>query len=704
MHVIDNLSLAARRWRDELDALGWRGLALVHGRSYTPIALDALARGESIVVASRGRRGFWEDMGLRVESPARIHRLLGREFDTVVLDVEPLLMPNLLAAVAETVRAPGVVLVVADCPVYWDPGGGEGTGGYRRYLERVLPSMEALLRLDACSNRVIEYRLPQRRAPRPWPPGVEGLEDRDYIMLPRVLRSLVATRDQAEALVAAYRFARGGYRSFFLTGDRGRGKSAALGLILALFVIRRDVGVVTLTSPAPENVQTVFNFLTRALDSANIRYRLVKRGELVLGIRGAWFHVRYHTPDSLYEPGPLLAIDEAAAIGVHRLRMLARKARRVLAVGTVHGYEGSGRTLIHLVERVLPSPILRVELSTPVRYPPHDPLEEWLYDVFVLRRLDDGRVEASRGLECRRYDGWSLASDPDRVKSVYSILAEAHYRNEPDDLAIMLDLPYYLVYALEANGSPVAVAEVSLEWLAPVHRRMLTGLAGLEGWRVARVARIAVAPGLQRRGYGSRLLRCIEDDIGADYIGAVYSRSDVTRFWLRNKYRVVYISPRFNRMTGEKNIVVLKSIGGPLHLLAEAERRARTRLVLAGQAVYRDLPAEVVAEMLSIEPLIVSRLPLGLEDWQARDLEEFIRGYADHEAVWHAVWPVVASILVSRSMGLEGRAGIAVVARLVQGKPLSEVAAITGMGREEVFRLIENSLRVLLERVGLVWV
>ncbi len=701
MRVADALSLAASEWRSSLDSLGWRGLALIHGRSAAPYLVESLSRGEVLVVASKGRRGEWSGLGFTVESPARLERILGREYDTVVVDVEPLLMPNLLAALAEAVRAPGVLVIVADCPGSWDPGGGWGTGGYQRYLEASLKSLASLIRIDACGGRLLEYRLPSSRAPSPWPPGASGVESREYLLLPRAVRGLVATRDQAEALVVAYRFARGGYRSLFITGDRGRGKSAVLGLILALLVIRREVGVVTLTSPSIHNVQTVFRFLTRALDAAGIRHRLIAHGDVVIGVRGSWFHIRYHTPDALYEPGPLLAIDEAAAIGVHRLRMLARKARRVLAVGTVHGYEGSGRTLIHLVERILPAPLLKVELRTPIRYPPGDPLEEWLYDTFVLRRVE-AEPSLLEGLECRRYDGWRLAGDPERVKSIYSILAEAHYRNEPDDLALMLDLPYYTIYSLESRGAPVAVAEVSLEWLADSERRMLSSITGLERWRVARIVRIAVSPGLQRRGLGSKLLRCIEESIGADYIGAVYSRSDVTLFWLRNGYRVVYISPRFNRVTGEKNIAVLKSLEGPLHLVAEAERRARLRLLLAGQAVYRDLPAEIVADILAQDPLLATRPPIQPEPWQVEELRGFLEGRLDHEAAWHVIWPLSVALLASRGARLERRRLVALVARVVQGKPLSEVAAILGVGREEAFRLVEEALRLLLERGALV--
>ncbi len=691
-------------WGWRLWWTGYRGLLVIHDEGLmAPLLVSRLASiyPRVLVFATRGRRSPWVEAGFRVESPARYRELLGSEYDMVVIDVEGLLMPNLLVAVAEMVRGPGVLVVRASCPWRWDAGGWLGTGGYARYLEASLGELSSLMRIDCCSGRVVAERLPGSRGEQPWPPGPPRLDDRDYTMLPRVLRGLVATRDQAEALRAAARFARGGYRSLLLTGDRGRGKSAALGLILAYLIARKDVGMVTVTAPSPHGVQSLFSMLTRALTAMGIEYRVVGRG-VVLGVRGHWFHVRYHTPGELYEPGGLLVVDEAAAIGPHRLRMLARRARRILAASTIHGYEGSGRVLAHMVERILPQPMLRVELRTPIRYPPGDPLEDWLYEAFVLRR-GGGEAPPPVASGCVELDGWRLGGDPGLARLVYEVLSEAHYRNEPDDLALMLDAPHYRIYALLGDtGTPLAVAEVSLEWLAPSEKRMLSSLVGLAG-RVARIVRIAVRPGLQGRGLGSRLLRCIESSLehrGAEYIGAVYSRSEVTRFWLRNGYRVAYISPRFNRATGEKNIAVLKSVVGPAVAVAEAERRARVKLLVAGQTVYRDLPAEVVAEILGVDPLLSNPLRVELEDWQLRELRSFASGELDHEAVWDAVWPAAVSVLAARGHGLSGRHAVALAARVVQGKPLSEVAALLGVERREAARLVDEALRRLLGQAG----
>ena len=153
---------------------------------------------------------------------------------------------------------------------------------------------------------------------------------------------------------------------------------------------------------------------------------------------------------------------------------------------------------------------------------------------------------------------------------------------------------------------PIAVAEVSLEDKA--ERRVLRDilnrlLQGLEESKIARIVRIAVLEQLQKRGLGSRLLKCVEEKLMADgykLVGATFSNLDVIGFWLKNGYGVVHISARYNKFTGEKNIVVLKSLTQDIeHSISRVYIDMITRLVYGGASVYRDLPAEKIAEILA---------------------------------------------------------------------------------------------------------
>ena len=115
-----------------------------------------------------------------------------------------------------------------------------------------------------------------------------------------------------------------------------------------------------------------------------MRFKAWGPGRLYEGVKGAWFRVRYVEPWRA-EPAPLTIVEEAAAVGPARVRRLAGRARNLIAVTTVHGYEGSGRYWLNILVRQLP-PTEVVELRMPVRYAPGDPLERLLYEALMLRQ------------------------------------------------------------------------------------------------------------------------------------------------------------------------------------------------------------------------------------------------------------------------------------------------------------------------------
>nr|MEB3851824.1 GNAT family N-acetyltransferase [Desulfurococcales archaeon] len=562
-------ALAAR-----LAETGWRGLAVAHHSSHARAALEALdildARpGECHAVADKQARAALAGRCRRLVSPARYQEILGSEARVAVVALAGLLRPNVLAATAETVVGGGLLLVAAGPRGSWSPSPPAGTGLYREYLERSIRASGSHAWVDLESGDTISLRLPGGRPPsraRPPPraPGVPG-----------ALAALAATGDQLDALARAAGFLRGRGRTLLVLGDRGRGKSFLLGLILALAVRWRHAGRVHVVAPHPAGAASLFRGLLAGLEALGLSGVARVRGEggLVVRVWGPWFSVFYQPPDSA-EPAPLLVVDEAAGVGVARVRRLSWRSGRLLAASTVHGYEGSGRALVHLLESQLPRPLARVELSTPIRYPPGDPLEAWVVGAFHLD-AEPPDVEApdpSRA-RCRRVDRRVLLGDPEYSRALLGVLAQAHYRFEPDYILAVLESANRELYALDhpERGLPVAAADIALEEpgaeeaarlglkLLSIHEPLASRA------RAVRVVRIAVAPRLQGRGLGSRLLSCVEErarGLGADLALSVFSRHEVIGFWARMGYLIAYISPRYNRATGEKNVLVAKGLTG----------------------------------------------------------------------------------------------------------------------------------------------
>jgi N-acetyltransferase 10 len=98
------------------------------------------------------------------------------------------------------------------------------------------------------------------------------------------LTKLCATTDQLKALLS---FVSNGITSkqlnatVALTAGRGRGKSAALGLAIAS-AVAHDYSNIFVTSPTPENLKTLFEFVKKGLDALGyeetLDYEFVRTG------------------------------------------------------------------------------------------------------------------------------------------------------------------------------------------------------------------------------------------------------------------------------------------------------------------------------------------------------------------------------------------------------------------------------------------
>ncbi len=423
-------------------------------------------------------------------------------------------------------------------------------------------------------------------------------------------------------------------------------------------------------------------------------------------ITGPWFQVSYETPETA-EPGPLTVVDEAASVGIARVRRLSWRGGKIIVSTTIHGYEGSGRAFERILPRLLPKPIGECRLNEPVRYFQGDPLEEWVYETFMLK-AEPQRLPGPVSTEKVRHEILDPAMLVDRevLESVFGVLAQAHYRNSPDELLVILDSPHHSTHILRHEGVIVAVADVveesgKVEEAARIGLEKLKLMAGpyWENLSSFRVSRIAVHPELQGRGLGSKLLAAIEEwarSRGADVVTTIFSRHDVIGFWLRNGYIPYYVSPRYNRVTGEKNIAMAKPLSRKgERVVGEASKTLTLRLLLAAPSVYRDLAAEKMASLLRSTSRASFRAELLPSQRMA--LEKYLRGELDLEQVMDVVLiETIRVIAGERPIPLEDTELVAVIARVVQGKPLNEVASIIGESMEEAMRIVDRALKRLL--------
>ncbi|KAL0030160.1 hypothetical protein WJX77_000722 [Trebouxia sp. C0004] len=262
----------------------------------------------------------------------------------------------------------------------------------------------------------------------------------------------------------------------------------------------------------------------------------------------------------------LLVIDEAAAIPLPVVKTLLGPYL-VFLCSTVNGYEGTGRSLsLKLIEQLRTEGaklssgqgkdeeaggggavgvggrrFREVQLQEPIRYAAGDKVESWLLELLCLNAAEHIPKLPTRlphPTECDLYYinrdtlfSYHKASEA-FLQRMVALYASSHYKNTPNDLILMSDAPAHHLFALlgpvdeSQNALPdvLCVVQVALEG-AVSKKAALNSLAqgnlpqgDLIPWTIgqqfqdpdfpslsgARIVRIAVHPGLNRAGYGSR--------------------------------------------------------------------------------------------------------------------------------------------------------------------------------------------------------
>jgi N-acetyltransferase 10 len=228
-----------------------------------------------------------------------------------------------------------------------------------------------------------------------------------------------------------------------LTAARGRGKSAALGLAVAA-AIGHGYSNIFITSPSPENLRTLFEFIFKGFDALkydeHLDYDIIQStnpsfNKAIVRVnvfRGHRQTIQYIRPEDAHVLGQaeLVVIDEAAAIPLPLVKKLIGPYL-VFMASTINGYEGTGRSLsLKLIQQLreqsrgylgkqtktttdevgtavnregkptkvegsIPATgkpataiggrtLREIKLSEPIRYAPGDPIEKWLNDLLCL--------------------------------------------------------------------------------------------------------------------------------------------------------------------------------------------------------------------------------------------------------------------------------------------------------------------------------
>ncbi|WP_200175600.1 tRNA(Met) cytidine acetyltransferase TmcA [Ectothiorhodospira shaposhnikovii] len=622
--------------------------------------------------------------------------LLGRDLDALVFDASAGLSADALGAASGALRGGGVLLLIL--PAAKNPPASLFLQRFRQQLHR------AAVPFPGPGAAVSSWPVPQERPPQdPAGDPCRTEDQRDAVQ---------AVRDLAEGRAASV---------LVITADRGRGKTAALGIASArLMMASRPDGDgihIGVTAPRLSALGPLFEQAKGLLPATAVH----EPGRLRLG--GST--LQYVPPDGVPDPVPdLMLVDEAAGIPVQWLDQwltVCLAARRPIAfTGTIHGYEGGGRGFAVRFRRTLARrvPDTRyLHLETPVRWAVDDPLEALMARCLLLdaEAAEDGAMTDARPGTCehKAFSREQLAADEALLGDIFGLLTLAHYRTRPSDLQRMLDDPALKVVGLVHRGRVAAVALLADEgelgaglcrsvWAGerrpqghflPVSLMLYGDMPPSGGLlRYRRVVRIAVHPAAQGRGLGTALLQGLVEEAreaGIDLIGAGFGgTAPLLRFWIGQGFCPVRVGVKPEVSSGGWAVTVLQAL--------TAEGQGVLDPVHAGFG--RTLPMLLSDPLRGMAPDLAAGLfhglklpPLSAED--RRVIAAFARGRRVYEACLPALHAGVIRGLAASSAPLAEDHGDVLVMRVIQQRPWEVVAGHLGVsGRKPVIAALRRAV------------
>jgi len=473
---------------------------------------------------------FVSSTNIRYSYYKELDRLHGLTANLLILADFEAISPNVLARTVEIVSGGGlVVLLLKDLPslqhlytLSMDAHARyttEGSGAVRpRFNERFLLSLAACPAALLLDERLTVLPMSQSRVPAslalPSPDVLAARRAQDGKVLADLvarfvdeepigpLLRLARTVDQGRALLSFIEAAadRTPRATVALTSGRGRGKSATLGLSIAA-AVAYGFSNIFVTSPAVDNVQTLFDFVVLGLQALGLtvgdHFAISREGTSSGGVKLATglitrinvykSHrqtVRYISPAdaATLSHAELLVIDEAAAIPLPLVKA-ALGEHLVFLASTVSGYEGTGRALsLKLLKQMRRAQheataagetvgsgdgsarkLTEITLTEPIRYGSGDPVERWLNDLLCLeaeKHLPESPpCPAPRDCQlfhvCRDTLFSGHASAERFLLGITGLFVSSHYKNSPNDLQLLADAPNHHIFVLT---SPVTSA------------------------------------------------------------------------------------------------------------------------------------------------------------------------------------------------------------------------------------------------------
>ncbi|MFO8142230.1 MAG: GNAT family N-acetyltransferase [Marinobacter sp.] len=624
-----------------LAARGHRRLVLVEGDQHSALAwirqqLPQLNTSHSLWI---GRSEHADAVGMPHLLASQYRHWLGRETSLLIWDGWQGNPPDALAALSGTLQAGGLLFWLMPALDLWPD---HADPDYARTGLEQAPRHPFAARL---ARKLAEDALVIRvRAGANAPLDLPVLPAQDTRFQP-------GTTEQQQNLVQQLeRFGQGRRRRpLVITADRGRGKSAALGMAAARLLLAGRQRVIV-TAPCRDNLHSLFRHAVLELAE-----NLAEQSEHELVTRGGQRLSFVPVPELLSErpEAEVVLVDEAAGLPAHWLQDILLGWPRVAFASTVHGYEGTGRGFAIRFRNILDreTPHWRgMTIQQPVRWAPDDPLEKLVFELFLLSA--EGPKEPVVDAAQATIEAWSPAQASEaELTEAFGLLVEAHYRTTPADLRQWLDDPSAQSWRAVYQGQTVGVlwgavegglSEALADQVVRGKRRLrghllAQSLASHGGFpeaanlKTLRVVRIAVSEQARHLGIGRRLVAAAAvacQQHGLDALGTSFGGSQrLLRFWQVAGLRLVRVGLQQEATTGEFPLQMLQGVSPAGVCLSQ---RLRSRFA-------RHWRVLIPRHWSVMDPHLLAALGAdlppahGLDADDRRDLSSFAEGFRGFE-------------------------------------------------------------------------
>lgn len=671
-------------------------------------------------------------------------KLMGQTFQGAIIDLYEDLRPNYIGIISGLVEKGGLLILQTPS---WDKWDNKVTlfkrnlvvANYENprnvfitwFKKKIMEHRENVFVYDADNDKIINE--PQIIYDIPKEKEVSIPSD---ITFPKEVYELALTQDQINVIKESESLKDFSEKKkvIVVTANRGRGKSCAIGLSLSGLVKsisdKKKVKIIV-TSPSLENTQSLMELAIKGLEKQNFKIKVDKNKEnLIYGITGDNFSISYLEPkDAIQEWCDILAIDEASGLPVTLLVKLWQSHKKILIASTLHGYEGAGRgfsfRFLNYLKKDENTILKLLEMVTPIRYAENDPIEKWVFDVLLLD-AEPAEIDEQDLKDINNGKLNYLITKPEELflnneqllRQIFGIYVQAHYRNEPDDLALIADAPHYSIRAITTHKGKVVSASLlaeegglSYEYSKSLliedktrgniipdriikHYRIFD-FGNLRGWRIVR---IATHPLLQNKGLGSKLiLNLINESIerNLDWIGSGFGINvELSNFWAKNGFSIIHISPDRNPISGEYTVLVFKPLSEKVKKIEKILINIlKTKLIYSLYDTYKTMEPELALVLLNSTP--VEEKMEELNEIEKKRLWAYLYGTMTYETTNDIIFKIVSNyfkILPINKELLDELEKKILILKVMQGRSWKEISKEMKISTDKAENIIKKSI------------